>query len=279
MRAPHELPYKESKVKYKRMVVVLVALLAMTIGSSGVGNAIVFGWPDGEEHPYVGLMVADVDGEPAWRCSGTLIAPRVFLTAGHCVFEADAARVWFDTDLTDNPEYPYGGTTSIEGEPIPHPGFSGALTIPQTNDVGLVILEEPVEDLGFGEVAPVGLAEDLNMAPGSEVMVNIVGYGRQQVKPEYIAERVRYQATPMLVEVSGATSGGWSLHLSSNPGEGGGTGGTCFGDSGGPAFAEEGSNLVLGVGSFVFNSNCRGVGYYYRVDTAYAQEFINANLP
>ena len=120
---------KESKVKHKKVVVVLVAVLAMTLGSLGVGNAIMFGELDGEDHPYVGLMVADVDGAPAWRCSGTLIAPRVFLTAGHCVFEATAARVWFDTDLRDNAEYPYGGATWFEGAPMPHRNVTGALTL------------------------------------------------------------------------------------------------------------------------------------------------------
>ena len=265
-------------MKHRKVAVILLAVLAMTLGSIGIVNAIQWGWLDGEDHPYVGLMIADVDGEPAWRCSGTLISPTVFLTAGHCVHGADAARVWFDTDLTDNEEYPYGGDTSIEGEPIPHPGFTGALTIPQTNDVGVVILSEPVTDLGFGEVGSVGLADELNTAPGSEAMLNIVGYGLQAVKPVEVSEKVRYQATPMLVELNGAVSGGWNIHLSSNPGKGGGTGGTCFGDSGGPALAAEGSNVVVGVGSFVFNSNCRGVGYYYRVDTEYAQEFINQFL-
>jgi hypothetical protein len=279
MRAPHELQNKESKVKHKKVVVVLVVVLAMTLGSMGVGNAIQFGWPDGEDHPYVGMMVADDADGPAWRCTGTLISPTVFLTAGHCVHGAVAARVWFDTDLSDNPEYPHGGDTSIEGTPIPHPDFTGALTIPQTNDVGVVILSEAVNDLGFGALPDIGLVEELNTAPGSEVMVNVVGYGLQSVKPVEIAERVRNQATPMLVEVSGSISGGWSIHLSSNPGKGGGTGGTCFGDSGGPALAEVGSNVVVGVGSFVLNSNCRGVGYYYRVDTEFAQEFINQFLP
>ena len=266
-------------MKHRKAVVILIAVLAMTLGSMGVVNAIQWGWLDGDDHPYVGIMVADVDGVPAWRCSGTLIAPDVFLTAGHCVHGADAARVWFDNDLTGNPDYPAGGPSAIEGTPIPHPAFTGALTIPQTNDVGVVILSEPVEDLGFGEVASVGLADELNTAPGSEAMLNIVGYGLQAVKPVTISEKIRYQATPMLVELNGAITDGWNIHLSSNPGKGGGTGGTCFGDSGGPAFAAEGSNVVVGVGSFVFNSNCRGAGFYYRVDTEYAQEFINQFLP
>jgi hypothetical protein len=266
-------------VKHKQVLVVLVAVLALTLGSLGVVHAILFGEPDGDAHPYVGLMVADVDGEPAWRCSGTLIAPTVFLTAGHCVYGATAARVWFDTDLTDNVEYPYGGETSVEGTPIPHPGYSG-LTFPNTSDVGLVILEEPVLDVGFGTLPDIGLAEELNTAPGVEALLNIVGYGVQLVKPEPSSYKVRYQATPMLVELVGAIySGGWSIHVSSNPGKGGGTGGACFGDSGGPALASTDSNVVVGVASFVSNSNCRGAGYYYRVDTEYAQDFVNQYLP
>jgi len=46
---------------------------------------ITYGELDGNRHPYVGLMVAqDADGNPLWRCSGTLMSPTIFLTAGHC---------------------------------------------------------------------------------------------------------------------------------------------------------------------------------------------------
>jgi hypothetical protein len=39
------------------------------------------------------------------------------------------------------------------------------------------------------------------------------------------------------------------------------------------------SNVILGVGSSMTNSMCRGIVYYYRVDTAYAQEWISQFLP
>lgn len=45
--------------------------------------AITNGGLDGEKHPHVGLMVAQLeDGYPLWRCSGALISPTVFVTAG-----------------------------------------------------------------------------------------------------------------------------------------------------------------------------------------------------
>lgn len=90
---------------------------------------------------------------------------------------------------------------------------------------------------------------------------------------------VRYRADPKIVELNSALTGGYNIHLSSNPGKGGGTGGLCFGDSGGPAFLDEGSNIVGGVGSFVLNQQCVGAGFYYRVDTQHALDFINAVMP
>jgi len=58
--------------------------------------AITNGQPDGDNHPYVGLLVFDdIPDRPAWRCSGALIAPNVVLTAGHCTDGAVAARYWY----------------------------------------------------------------------------------------------------------------------------------------------------------------------------------------
>ena len=53
------------------------------------------------------------------------------------------------------------------------------------------------------------------------------------------------------------------MRLAMNPGRG--TGGTCFGDSGGPDLLA-GTDTVLAVNSYVTNYNCAGVGYSSRVD-------------
>jgi len=61
------------------------------------------------------------------------------------------------------------------------------------------------------------------------------------------------------------------LRLALNPG--GGSGGTCFGDSGGPDLLG-GTNVVLGVNSYVTNANCAGVGYSSRIDIPEVLEWI-----
>ncbi len=263
----------------KNFVVLLTVVVLLALSVTAV-HAVIWGEKDGNDHPYVGLLVFDVDGTPAWRCSGTLIAPTVVLTAGHCTSGADAARVWFDSDLQNNPEYPFGGSTSTEGTPHAHPGYDGFATFPNTSDVGVVVLDEPVTDVGYGALPEEGAVGDLyyNRPPGPPPLMNIVGYGLQSVVPDLQAERVRYQGNPQIVELNSANTGGWNIHLGSNNGKGQGQGGACFGDSGGPALLSEDSNVVGGVGSFVLNLNCVGAGFYYRVDTAHALDWVETFL-
>jgi hypothetical protein len=55
-----------------------LAAAACIAAPQGPALAITDGAPDGQGHPYVGLLVFDVDGDPAWRCSGTLLSPDHF---------------------------------------------------------------------------------------------------------------------------------------------------------------------------------------------------------
>jgi hypothetical protein len=59
---------------------------------------------DGDDHPMVVLLLMEVGGAPAFRCSGTLLAPQVLLTAGHCTnnFPDDpytGMRVFTESDV------------------------------------------------------------------------------------------------------------------------------------------------------------------------------------
>jgi hypothetical protein len=301
----------------KRMLLFLAVLAAMLVAAVPA-SAVKFGTPDATNaYPWVGLMVAiDENGEPLWRCTGSLLSNDLFLTAGHCVYdrtsETDASNVvdrvyiWFDpgypdpiptdpvylANLAEQEENPDADIDLCEGvtgypcydasgEPVPHGSFTGALTIPQTSDVGLVtdLVWESDADYHpttYGTVAPVGYLDDLAYERGQgNVEFTVVGYGLQSVVPRESADKTRMIATVSLVNLRSALAGGWNLHYSNNPGQGhGGSGGTCFGDSGGPVIHD---GVIVAVNSFVLNTNCAGAGFGYRVDTQYAHDFIGAN--
>ena len=70
-------------------------------------------------------------------------------------------------------------------------------------------------------------------------------------------------AYPKLNQINTGFTGDSSLLLSNNAN----TGGTCFGDSGGPNFIGD-TNVIAGVTSFGLNSTCAGTGGVYRIDQA-----------
>jgi hypothetical protein len=272
-----------------------LVVLAVSLASVGIAFAITNGVPDGNNHPYVGLLVFDdAPGHPAWRCSGSLIAPTVVLTAGHCTSGAVKARVWFASDVTYNkvpyPLYPYGGPGSgaVEGTPYAAPGFCTGCGkgLPQFahNDAGIVVLDEPVDVGGYATLPATGLVDQL----GNQTPIDFVGYGVQyQAKipgnelphpPPYYrwaGPRIRMYAPSETVSGKFVQSDEF-MRLALNPG--GGSGGTCFGDSGGPDLLG-GTNTVLGVNSYVTNVNCSGVGYSFRIDRPAILTWIKGFLP
>jgi len=288
----------------KKGTIILGLTLILLLATVGVASAITNGEPDAGKHPYVGLLVFDIYDEdsgenvPAWRCSGALIAPDVVLTAGHCTEGAVAARVWFDEDVTYDaipyPLYPYGGPGSgaIEGTPYLNPDYGvgnpygGGNGLPAFSyrDVGIVVLDEDADVGGFATLPTAGLVDTLK----NKAAIDFVGYGVQyqaqvpgselpQPPPYYrwTGPRVRMYAPSAMVSGKFVHSAEY-MKLALNPG--GGSGGTCFGDSGGPDLLG-GSNTVLAVNSYVTNVNCSGVGYSSRVDIPEVLEWIEGFLP
>ena len=71
----------------KRLRLALLGVLATLLLTAAPASAITYGQPDDGEHPYVGFMIFFDPVDPGWfSCSGTLLNPTVFLTAGHCTF-------------------------------------------------------------------------------------------------------------------------------------------------------------------------------------------------
>jgi secreted trypsin-like serine protease len=264
----------------KLVSIVLVLIFSLLVVAS-VG-AVRFGELDGDGHPHVGLLVFDVGGSPAWRCSGTLLSPTVMLTAGHCTFGTSGGRVWFDADVgagRPGNGYPFSGGTGIEfAEIYTHPDYNDNAFY--LHDAGVVILSEPVYLNTYGTLAPIGLLDDLSTQRGlQDQSFTVVGYGLQSVKPQLQSDLVRYRGTVSLIDVRGTAGipAGTSASFTNSPGRGNGEGGTCFGDSGGPIFHGS-SNVIAAVTSYGLNANCAGTGGGYRVDTADDQAFINQFL-
>jgi hypothetical protein len=267
-------------MKGKKWLIVVVSVLALVLGSVGVVSAITNGEPDAGRHPYVGLLVFDVEGVPAWRCSGALIAPDVVLTAGHCTAGATAARVWFDESVEGNPDYPGGGPSAVAGTPYTNPDYrspenpyGGGNGLPAFSyrDVGVVVLEHPVDMDEMAELPEAGLVDTLK----NKTDLDVVGYGVQEQihgggPPYWIGLKVRLYAPSEMVSGKFVHSPEF-MRISLNPG--GGTGGTCFGDSGGPDLLG-GTDTVLAVNSYVTNYNCAGVGYSSRVDIPEVLDWI-----
>lgn len=257
----------------RALLVAIVATLVMSV-NSGTALAVMYGQPDNGAHPYVGLAVFFDASGAGWRCSGTLLSPTVFLTAGHCTYGAVSARVWFDDNVTAAVGYPYSG--GYEGTAYTHPDFNGSLTLPATHDVGIVVLQKARASATYGALPTLNQIDSISKSGGG-ANFTVVGYGLQSVVPDYSALKTRYVGTVQLVNLKSALTDGNNIQLTSDPGKGTGSGGTCFGDSGGPTFIGS-STTVAGVNSFVLNEKCVGSGFAHRVDIADSLDFINPFL-
>jgi hypothetical protein len=167
--------------------------------------------------------------------------------------------------------------TLLSPKVIPHPQYDDFSAFPQTFDVGLVILRKPVFSKTYGMLPTEGLLEDvLAEASNSSNWWTPVGYGMQGIlNPFYQDDFARYQTTARLVELNSFDNGpGSSAKFTNNPG--GGSGGTCFGDSGGPVFYQD-TPIIGAVVSFGVTP-CIGVDYQFRIDTPAALDFINKHL-
>jgi Trypsin len=275
----------------RKLTVLFAAFVAAMLLSVAPAGAITDGQLDGDGHPAVVLLLMEVGGKPAFRCSATLLSATVVLTAGHCTDRFPEApftgmRVFTESDVqsgigvTNN--YPFAGPNSVEAVSFAaHPLYETAPFF--VHDVGVVILQAPGVVLPQNQYGVLPAANQLDSFKTQrglqDTTFTSVGYGLQASFPaassrEDQAARVRMVAHPKLdqINVPGFT-GDFSLLLSNNHA----TGGTCFGDSGGPNFLGD-SNVIAGVTSFGLNGNCAGTGGVFRMDRQNVLDFVNSYL-
>jgi hypothetical protein len=242
-----------------------LAVLSVAVLLSATPGAITFGVPDNNDHPNVGLLIVAIPQGFFALCSGVLVSPTVFLTAGHCT---DAIE---DLDGEAFVSFSSGPPFVIRhGTAHTHPDFD--LTLPNTFDIGVVVLDNSVAGITPAAIPTEGFLDEFATRRGQhDLYFTHVGYGAQAIVPKPINQLLRMQGTSSLINLRNVFTDGFNVQTTANPGRD--RSGICFGDSGGPAFFTD-TDLVVAIHSFVRNQNCTGSSFSYRIDTAVSLDFL-----
>ena len=277
-----------------RSVVVVLLVAAVWLMCGTPARAVTGNYHPDPLHTYVGLAVFyDQDGEFLHRCSGSLLSPRIFLTAGHCTDDAEDpsyARIYFHQfagshydpvtqvdPVTGYPESCIGGDPlCVTGHALYDFGFDNFAGFPNIHDLGIIVLDEPVSfATRFASLAEPGALDVLATQRGiQDTTFTISGYGISDNWPPKkppLSFRERLMATSKLQNLKNVFTAGFNIQISSAPGND--RGGICSGDSGGPVLWDN-TDIIGGVTSFGKNDQCLGNGFAYRVDQEEAIEWI-----
>ena len=157
----------------------LLGTLALVVLAATPAQAITGKFVDDFEHPFVGLAVFyDATGVFIGRCSGSLLSPSLFLTAGHCIEGAASARVYFQQGAGANFD-PVTEIDPITGYPetcLTQPCTTSSELInygypagfPNTRDAALLILDEPIDLSEYGTLAAAGSLDGLATQRGRQ---------------------------------------------------------------------------------------------------------------
>ena len=215
--------------------------------------------------PAVALvLLQDAAGNGVGLCTGTLISPKVVLTAAHCA-DADSGamrhQVYFGYDPFSGSDPTYLGLFDVVDKTV-HPSWNPA-DIGAGFDVALLLLDA----VGPTPPRPIRRESISSLAPAA---LRLVGYGDTSGGADDAGIKRQTMTTlryvdPGILYYCDTVSGGFCSTTSHN---------TCQGDSGGPTFMTIGGvEVVVGITSFG-DPDCTQYGASTRVDI-FAESFID----
>jgi hypothetical protein len=226
-------------------------------------------------------------------CSGTLISPRVFLTAGHCTDLLTKEDL--PTYVSFDPTYKPKVSKALKATPHTHPKFCfpspedkgectppgrpeivGSLARDIRYDVGVAVLDEPVKMASYGALPDAGLVDTLEEGQRlTAVGYGATGYeiGGESPRPQLVYPEDRNSAKVRLLDTSDVLSDMFVKTTGVNFINGKGEG-SCRGDSGGPLFLPD-QRTIVGVTSFGY-AVCRGSVYYQRTDLPVVLKWVRS---
>lgn len=216
--------------------IALICLVSIAHGAtrdgSGYARASIVGGATAEpgQFPWM-AFIADFQGEGVAVCSGTVLAPRVVLTAGHCVLNEgrsslnDPAGYLVVTGVVDwtDPGRQVSGVTQL----IPYPKFVSGKARDGFGDAALLVLATPTTAPSI----PIATRSNSGLLRTGTHAV-IAGWGQTYFEQEDLTESLQWAKT--IVE-SDRCEGLWGRICAIDFPKA--ASGTCHGDSGGPLFA------------------------------------------
>lgn len=271
----------------------IIGVIALALGLTTLpllsATAVTGGVPDGNGHPNVGLILFyQPDGR--FRCTATLVSPTVLVTAAHCTIGTlGKTLVTFDSVIALQPPSPFPvaadpskGYTQAEleaagyksGTAHTHPAYSNFTDLNNWNDVGVIVLDRPVTNIAPARIAPANYLNAYQQPKLNSTIFTSVGYGTEVRKADSGPQKPTPMSYPIIRRVAqepGQKLTPQILQVNGNENDNRGTGGTCFGDSGGPTFL--GAYQVT-VTSYGYTANCRYLDGLQRIDIKVVQDWL-----
>jgi secreted trypsin-like serine protease len=235
-------------------------------------SLIINGQPTGAAYGAVGAVLYDFDRNGTVEgseqlCTGTLIAPTLFLTAAHCLASFPATAALY---VTFAPELFAGPLNLVAAARFTvDPAYRHDSANP--HDLAVIELADPVTGIVPMALPPAGYLDGLADRGGlrGRNFVN-VGYGLSASltgKPTFGWDGARKMSRSPFQSLRPNVL---SLLMATRATQ---LGGDCYGDSGGPKFLEGNSEMIVAVLSWG-DRPCRAISVNYRLDTPSARAFL-----